>query len=136
MSAIASAKTFLGRTLLLDGVITGATGGLMFLAAGPLAGLLGLHERLLSIAGFSLLPFAGLLLFLAVRPRVSRPLILGIVGVNVLWTVDSLLLLATDWVAPTPLGYAFTVFQAVAVASFAALQYVGVTKGARTLAHA
>ncbi len=66
---------------------------------------------------------------------VSRPLILGIVGVNVLWTVDSLLLLTTDWVAPTMQGYAFTVFQAVAVAGFAGLQYLGL-KGARTMAHA
>ncbi|WP_164015369.1 hypothetical protein [Pyxidicoccus trucidator] len=135
MSAINSAKTLLGRILMLDGVVTGATGALMFLAAAPLAGLLGLHERLLSVAGFSLLPFAALLLFLAVRPVVSRPLIWAIVGCNVLWAVDSLLLLTTDWVAPTALGYAFTVFQAVAVAGFAALQYVGL-KGARLVAHA
>ena len=135
MTAIASSKTLLGRTLLLDGVITGATGALMFLAAAPLAELLGLGERLLRIAGFSLLPFAALLLFLAARPSVPRALILGIVGVNLLWTVDSLLLLTTDWVAPTLLGYAFTIFQAVAVLGFAALQYVGV-RGARTLVHA
>lgn len=135
MSAITSAKTLLGRSLLLDGVVSGATGGLMFLAAGPLAGLLGLDERLLRIAGFSLLPFAALLLFLAVRPQVSRPLVWGIVGYNLLWAVDSLLLLTTDWVAPTALSYAFTVFQAVAVAGFAILQYVGL-KGARTVAHA
>ncbi len=135
MTAIASSKTLLGRTLLLDGVISGATGALMFLAAAPQADLLGMGERLLRIAGFSLLPFAALLLFLAVKPSVPRSLILGIVGANVLWTVDSFLLLTTDWVAPTTLGYAFTIFQAVAVAGFAALQYMGV-RGARTMVHA
>lgn len=135
MSALNSSKTLLGRSLLLDGVVSGATGALMFLAASPLAGLLGLDERLLRIAGFSLLPFAALLVFLAVRPRVSRGLVLGIVGYNLLWAVDSVLLLTTDWVAPTALGYAFTLFQAAAVAGFAALQYVGL-RGARTMAHA
>lgn len=135
MSALNSSKTLLGRSLLLDGVVSGATGALMFLAASPLAGLLGLDERLLRFAGFSLLPFAALLVFLAVRPRVSRGLVLGIVGCNVLWAVDSVLLLTTDWVAPTALGYAFTLFQAAAVAGFALLQYVGM-RGARTVAHA
>ncbi|NMO15808.1 hypothetical protein HPC49_14320 [Pyxidicoccus fallax] len=135
MTAIASSKTLLGRTLLLDGVISGATGALMFLAAAPLSNLLGMGESLLRIAGFSLLPFAALLLFLAARPSVPRALVWGIVGANVLWTADSLLLLTTDWVAPTTLGYAFTLFQAVAVAGFAALQYVGL-RGARTLVHA
>ncbi|MCP3139242.1 hypothetical protein [Pyxidicoccus xibeiensis] len=129
MTAMTSTKSLLGRTLLLDGIITGATGALMFLAAAPLADLLGLHERLLRIAGFSLLPFAALVVFLAVRPLVSRPLVWAIVCINVLWAVDSLLLLTTDWVAPTALGYAFTVFQAVTVAGFACLQYVGLRGG-------
>lgn len=132
MTALTSSKSLLGRSLLLDGVVSGATGALMFLAAAPLAGLLGLHESLLRIAGFSLLPFAALLVFLAVRPTVSRPLVWGIVVVNVMWAVDSLLLLTTDWVAPTALGYAFTVFQAVAVAGFAAIEYFGM-RGARTV---
>ncbi|MFP2933375.1 hypothetical protein ACLESO_51155 [Pyxidicoccus sp. 3LG] len=134
MTAIASSKTLLGRTLLLDSVITGATGALMFLGAAPLAELLGLHERLLRVAGFSLLPFAALVLFLAVRPRVPRPLIGAIVAVNVMWAVDSLLLLTTDWVAPTALGYAFTVFQAVVVAGFACMQYVGMRGSGRAVA--
>ncbi|WP_163995081.1 hypothetical protein [Pyxidicoccus caerfyrddinensis] len=135
MTALSSSKSLLGRTLLLDGVVSGATGALMFLAASPLASLLGLHERLLRVAGFSLLPFAALLVFLAVRPTVSKPLVWGILVVNVLWAVDSLLLLTTDWVAPTTLGYAFTVFQAVAVAGFAGLQYFGL-RGASTVVHA
>jgi hypothetical protein len=134
MTALISSKSLLGRSLLVDGIISGATGALMFLAASPLAGLLGLHESLLRIAGFSLLPYAALLVFLAVRPTVSRPLVWGIVVVNVLWAMDSLLLLTTDWVAPTLLGYAFTVFQAVAVAGFAALEYVGMRGGRTVLA--
>jgi hypothetical protein len=135
MTALSSSKSLLGRSLLLDGVVSGATGALMFLAASPLADLLGMNERLLRVAGFSLLPFAALLVFLAVRPTVSKPLVWGIVAYNLLWAVDSILLLTTDWVAPTALGYAFTMFQAVAVAGFAGLQYVGL-RGARTVVHA
>ena len=54
-------------------------------------------------------------------------------GCNLLWAVDSLLLLVTGWVAPTTLGYAVVVGQALAVAVFAGLQYVGLRRAAPTL---
>jgi hypothetical protein len=44
---------------------------------------------------------------------------------NVLWTVDSVLILLTGWVSPTELGYAFVVVQALGVAILASLEYVG-----------
>ncbi|MFY1830365.1 hypothetical protein ACN47A_30915 [Myxococcus fulvus] len=122
MSAIPASRTFLGHILLADGLISGATGALMFFAALPLSELLGLPVTLLRSAGFSLLPFAALLVFLANRPLVPRGLIWAIIGANVLWTVDSLALLATGWVQPTVWGVAFTVVQAVAVAAFSCLE--------------
>lgn len=134
MSATTVSQTLLSRALLADGVVSGATGALMFAAAGPLSQLLGLQTTLLRTAGFSLLPFAALLVYLAVRPRVPRPLVWGIVGYNLLWAVDSLLLLTTGWVAPTLWGYLFTVVQALAVAVFAGLQYAGLRHSRPALA--
>ncbi|OJT17025.1 hypothetical protein BO221_47260 [Archangium sp. Cb G35] len=125
MSATTVSPTLLSRALLADGVVSGATGALMFAAAGPLSQLLGLQTTLLRTAGFSLLPFAALLVFLSGRAHVPRPLVWGIVGYNLLWAIDSLVLLTTGWVAPTPWGYLFTVVQALAVALFAGLQYAG-----------
>ncbi len=51
---------------------------------------------------------------------------------NVLWAVDSLMLLLSGWVAPNVLGYAFVVAQAVVVAVFAEIQYSGLRKEATT----
>ncbi|NTX03263.1 MULTISPECIES: hypothetical protein [Myxococcus] len=126
MSAIPASRTLLGHILLADGLISGATGALMFFAAGPLSDLLGLHVTLLRSAGFSLLPFAALLVFLAMRPLVPRALVWAIIVANVLWTVDSFVLLASGWVQPTVWGQAFTLVQALAVAGFTCLELMAV----------
>jgi hypothetical protein len=47
---------------------------------------------------------------------------------NALWTADSFLFFATGWVTPTQLGYAFVSAQALGVAVFAGLEYVGLKK--------
>ena len=123
-----STPNLLRRALLADAIISGATGALMALAATPLSGLLGLPAALLFGAGAVLLPFAAFLLYLATRTRVPRAAAWSVVGCNVLWAVASLALLATGWMDPTALGYAFTIFQALAVALFAELQYFGIRR--------
>ena len=62
----------------------------------------------------------------------SRAAVWAIIAYNVLWSVDSVVLLVSGYVAPTALGYAFVIFQAVVVAGFAALQIVGLRKEAVT----
>lgn len=109
--------------MLADGIVSGATGILLALAAGPLADLLGLPALLLRLAGLSLLPFAALVVYLATRAGVRPRLTRVIVGLNLLWAVGSLLLLLSGWVEPTLIGTLFTIAQALAVASFAGLQY-------------
>lgn len=128
MSTFTDSRTLLNRALVADGVASGGLGALMLLAANPLGELLGLQASLLRIVGFSLLPFAALLVFLAMRATLSRPLVWAIVGYNLLWAIDSLLLLASGWVEPTTLGYVFTAGQALAVVAFAALEYVGLQR--------
>jgi hypothetical protein len=67
-------------------------------------------------------PFAPLLAYLALRPRVSERVTYALIGVNVLWAADSFLLLASGWLDPTALGVAFVAAQAAAVAAFAYLE--------------
>jgi hypothetical protein len=118
-------STLLRNALVADAVITGATGLAMFLGAGLLASLFGLPDALLRYAGLSLIPFAALVAFMAARDRVSRPAVLAIIIANVLWVVDSFLLLLTGWVQPSVLGYVFVIGQAVIVAGFAEVQHMG-----------
>lgn len=127
-------STFLRRVLFADAATCVATGLLFILGPGVLEGLLGLPTGLLRYAGLSLLPFAALLVYLATRESLSPQVLWTVIALNVLWTVDSFLLLLTGWVSPTEVGYAFVVAQAVGVAGFAALEYFGLKKSAATAA--
>ena len=121
-------QRLLRRALLTDGVVSGAVGLLMTLAAEPLAALLGLHVTLLRCAGISLLPFAAVLVYLATRSTIPRPAGWAVVGCNLLWVLASFGLLLTGWADPTGFGYVFVIGQAVAVMCFAELQYFGLRR--------
>jgi hypothetical protein len=121
-------SSFVRRILVADAVISGATGVLMLAGSGLLEGLLGVPSGLLRYAGASLLPFAVAVAWLARRDNVSRGGVWAVIAANALWALDSIVVLFTGWVAPTMLGYTFIIFQAVVVAGFAELQYVGLRK--------
>jgi hypothetical protein len=119
---------FLRRALLADAVISGGTGILMAASAGFVDGLLGLPAVLLREAGILLLPFAALVGWLATRERPPLGAVKTVIVVNGAWVAASLLLLVSGWVAPTLLGYAFVIAQALVVAVFAELQFMGLRK--------
>ena len=121
-------STFLRRVLFADAATCVATGLLLMLGSGVLEQFLGLPAGLLRYAGVSLLPFAALLVYLAARENLSPPVVWAVIVLNALWTADSFLLLLTGWVAPTELGYAFVVAQALGVAVFAGLEYFGLRR--------
>lgn len=121
-------STFLRRALMADAAVSGATGVLMLVAAGVLASLLGLPAELLRWAGIALIPFAAFVLYVARRETASRALTLAVVAMNALWAVGSIVLLLAPGIAPTAVGYVFVIGQAVAVALFAELQYVGLRR--------
>lgn len=111
--------------LLADALASGATGLLAFAGARALADLLGLPTALLRYAGLMLLPYAAFLLWLGTRASIAPRTVYAVVAVNALWAVDSVVLLASGWVAPTALGIGFVLLQALAVAGFAAAQAYG-----------
>ena len=112
----------------MDAVASGATGLLALAGGAALAGPLGLPAGLLQGAGAFCLAYAALVGWMARRERCRPGLVWVVIGGNLVWAADSLLLLASGWVAPTGLGLAFVAGQALAVAGFAAAQWAGLAR--------
>lgn len=121
-------SNFLRYVLFADALTCTVTGILMTAGGALLGGFTGLPADLLLYAGLGLFPFAALLVYLGTRGDVSPLAIWIVIALNLLWTLDSFLLLATGWVSPTGFGYGFVVFQAVGVAGFALLEYIGLRR--------
>ena len=116
---------FLRRVLAADALTCFASGLLLVFAADVLERDVGLPPSLLRYAGISLIPLAVFLVYLARREALSQSMVWTVIVLNLLWTGGSFLLLLTGWAAPTAFGYAFIIAQAMGVAVFAALEYVG-----------
>jgi len=125
---MSNSLALLRKVLLLDAVTCVAAGLLMLVGGEALSEPLGLSARLLQIAGVSLLPFAAYLVYVARRAVLPRSQVWIIVAANALWVLDSALILATGWVQPTLLGYAFVIGQALAVLVLAQLEVRGVRR--------
>ncbi|WP_332680883.1 hypothetical protein [Bosea sp. (in: a-proteobacteria)] len=121
---------FLRNALVLDAAACAATGLLLSLGAGALAGLLGFPPEFLRGAGLVLLPCAALLAFLASRVRLPRLAVYAVIGINILWIADSVLILVAGWFQPSGLGIAFVLAQAAAVAVVTELEVIGLRKSA------
>lgn len=124
----------LRRALLADAAISGATGLLMLGGAHFLDGLLDLPAPLLRGAGLFLVPYGALVGFLGTRDTMPVAAVWAVILGNLAWAVESGLLALSGWVAPTPLGIVFILGQALVVAAFAILQYVGLHRPRRQLA--
>lgn len=95
--------------------------------------MLGLPEPLLRIAGLVLLPYAAFVAWLGTRASPARGAVRAVIAINLLSVADSLLLLgigpALAGVAPSALGVAFVLAQAIVVAGFAAAQWAALRRG-------
>lgn len=129
-------STFLRRVLWADAATCLAAGLMMTLGAATLERHFGLPSELSRYAGVGLLPFAAFLVYLAARESLKAPVVWAVIALNVLWTADSVLLLVSGWITPTEAGSAFVLAQALGVAVFAALEFVGLRKSATAAAAA
>src|SRR5262245_3131490 len=111
--------------LMADAVATTATALLLLVFSGPLETLFGLPSSFSRTIGIALLPYAAIVAYLGTRPQVSRGAVWAVIVCNLFWVVNSALVLMTNWIDPTPLGIAFVIAQAVAVAGFADAQFLG-----------
>ena len=126
----AHSSLFLRRALVLDAVASGATALLVIAAAGFIDVLLGLPVALLRGAGLLLVPYVAFVAFVATRPRIEPAAVWVIITCNVLWALASFLLLLSGQLAPTGLGIAFVLAQAVVVALLGELQWMGLRRPA------
>ncbi len=121
--------------LAIDAVASGVLGVLLASLPEQLARLLHLPETMLLYTGAFLVAYAAFVGLLATRERPPSLLVGLVIAGNALWVLQSVALALSGLVAPTALGYAFVIGQALAVAVFAELQFVGLRK-ARSFAHA
>jgi hypothetical protein len=117
--------------LLGDAAASGGMGLLLAAGGGALAGLLGLPAGLLLGAGLVLIPYAAVIAWMARRATLPAWAVWAVVGINLAWVADSVILIASGWVRPGGLGVAFVLAQAAAVGSFAALQWLGLRRSGR-----
>ena len=120
--------TNLRFALLADAAASGATGLMMIAGADLLTGLLGLPVALMREAGLLLVPYVALVAYVGTRRNVPHGAVKAIIALNVAWVAGSIGLLMSGTVAPTMLGYAFVIFQAVVVGVFAELQFIGLRR--------
>lgn len=116
--------------LTLDAVATGITGAALLPFADELAQLLHLPAALLAGAAAFMLVYAALLGWLRGRATLPRWAVWTIIVGNALWALDCALLAFAGGLAPSTLGIAFLLTQAVVVAGFAELQYFGLRRSA------
>lgn len=127
------ASSLLRRVLVVDAVTSGGMGLAMVAFAELFANLLQLPLELVSEAGIVLLPFAAFVGFVASRREPARIAVWTIIALNVVWVVDSIVLLFTGWVAPNALGYAFVIAQAAVVLVFADFEFMGLKRSTAVL---
>lgn len=124
----------LRRALQIDAIFSGAAALLLVFGAGFLASLLNLPEAFLRNTGIVLVMFALGVGYLASREVMSKAAVWAVIAINAVWTIDSIVLLASGWVSPNFLGQAFIVMQAIAVGVFAELEFIGLRKSASAVA--
>lgn len=113
------------RALLLDLVTGIPTAALLIAGAGWSAPLLGLPAGLLRMAGFVLLPFLALLAMTLRAAKPHRLAAWSVIEINLAWVAVSVWVLYGAGLAPTPVGRAVVIAQALAVLGLASLQFVG-----------
>lgn len=121
--------SFLRWILLIDAATCVAMGLALALGAEILSDPLGLPAPLLHYSGLALLPIAAYIAWVATRKDPPSLAIAIVVAGNALWIAASVVLLASGWVSPSPLGSLFVIAQALAVALLDVLEYVAWRNG-------
>ena len=128
--SILSSSHFLRNVLRADAISCVASGALQLLFTGLLARLLGLPEPLLLGTGAFLVVYAAAVAFISTREPIPRAIVWLLVAGNALWALGCVALLLGNAAAPTLLGQAYVLVQALIVAVLAELQYFGLRRNA------
>ena len=127
MSIVESPK-FLRNVLFADAASCLATGALQVAFTQPLAELLNLPALMLQSTGIFLLAYAAVVMLVATRDPIARSLVWIFVAGNLAWAAGCVALLVERAVAPTALGEAWIIAQAVTVVVLAELQWTALRR--------
>lgn len=111
--------------LRLDGAASFVLGILTCVGYLALKPIFGASAGAIFAIGSFMLGYGATIGWLSTRARIDQRLVWIVAVGNLIWAIDSVLLAGSNWIAPTTLGLALILGQAVAVAGFAALQYLG-----------
>jgi CHASE2 domain-containing sensor protein len=131
MSNLITPSPLLRTALRLDAAASGALGLLCAFGAGQLSGLLGLPQAFLMSIGLVCLAWAAVTAFMGTRQQVRPAFIWAIIALNGIWVIESAALLLMGWLQPTALGLGFVIAQALAVAAFTEMQFMGLRRSRR-----
>lgn len=123
--AILTLSPLLRFALRLDGVASAMVGALTLIGVSPVSSWVGAPGAAVLGAGVFLLAYGAAIGWLSTRVRLDTRLVWAVIVGNLIWVADSVLLAGSDWISPGALGLMLLLGQAVAVALFAELQYLG-----------
>ena len=130
MSIFASPK-FLRNVLWADAAAGAASSLLHLLGAGLLAPLLGLPHGVLVMSGAGLLVYVAAAMYLAAYEPVSRSGVSMLIAANWAWVGGCAVVFMMNASTATPLGQAYIVVHALAVAALAELEWFGLRRAPR-----
>jgi hypothetical protein len=120
--------------LKFDAVASGMMGLLLLAGGSMLADLLGMPADLLVPLGLFLAAYAVSIWLIGTQRNINRTAAWAVVGLNLVWVIESVAVVIFGWFPLTALGVAFVLAQAVAVLVFADLQYLGLRRSRPAIA--
>lgn len=114
--------------LVLDGIATGATGLLFVALMSVLDSVLGVPVTYLLEVGLFFVAYGVVVLWIGTRDEINGKAAMAVAVVNLLWTVDSAVILAAGFLDLTTLGTLTVVGLAAVTAVFGAAQLAGVRR--------
>ncbi|MET9656941.1 hypothetical protein [Streptomyces sp. NPDC006510] len=132
-SAVRSADTarsdrLLRFALVSDVLLTGANGIGYLVLATVLDSFLGVDRSVLYPVGVFLTVYALWVLAVSRQENIGRGAVAVIIALNTAWAVAGVVMVAVDALTATGVGDFWIVFQGLAVAAMAALQYAGLRR--------
>ena len=130
MSIFASPK-FLRNVLWADAAAGAGSSLLHLLAAGLLAELLGVPHGVLAMSGVALLVYVAMATYLAACEPIPRAGVSMLIAANWAWVGACAVVFMMNASVLTPLGQAYVVVHALAVAALAELEWFGLRRAPR-----
>lgn len=109
----------------IDAAGSGLAGLGLAVLAQPLSSMLHLPQNALFGVGLFCIAYAVVIARMAARARLPEWSVWTVILGNLIWSIASLLLACSDWIAPSVAGLVFLLSQAALVFGFAELQYQG-----------